>query len=84
MVVWCRALLARELGIRHVDTVCISSYDHDNQRELTVLKRAEGDGEGFIVIDDWLTPVVPRLRFAKCTLKRISSPSSLNRQAVRW
>ena len=38
--------------IRHVDTVCISSYDHDNQRELTVLKRAEGDGEGFIVIDD--------------------------------
>jgi len=26
------ALLARELGIRHVDTVCISSYDHDNQR----------------------------------------------------
>ncbi|EPL6456580.1 MULTISPECIES: xanthine phosphoribosyltransferase [Providencia] len=46
------ALLARELGIRHVDTVCISSYDHDNQRELTVIKRAEGDGEGFIVIDD--------------------------------
>lgn len=40
------------LGIRHVDTVCISSYDHDNQRELKVLKRAEGDGEGFIVIDD--------------------------------
>ncbi|EEB47823.1 xanthine phosphoribosyltransferase [Providencia alcalifaciens DSM 30120] len=46
------ALLARELGIRHVDTVCISSYDHDNQRELNVIKRAEGDGEGFIVIDD--------------------------------
>ena len=53
MAVWYRgALLARELGIRHVDTVCISSYDHDNQRELKVLKRAEGDGEGFIVIDD--------------------------------
>lgn len=46
------ALLARELGIRNVDTVCISSYDHDNQRELTVIKRAEGDGEGYIVIDD--------------------------------
>jgi hypothetical protein len=27
-------------------------HDHDNQRELKVLKRAEGDGEGFIVIDD--------------------------------
>ena len=60
------ALLARELGIRHVDTVCISSYDHDNQRELKVLKRAEGDGEGFIVIDDRWIPVVLRLRFVKC------------------
>lgn len=46
------SLLARELGIRYVDTVCISSYDHDNQRELKVLKRADGDGEGFIVVDD--------------------------------
>ena len=46
------ALLARELGIRHVDTVCISSYDHDHQRDLKILKKAEGDGEGFIVVDD--------------------------------
>ncbi|CAG9297287.1 xanthine phosphoribosyltransferase [Celerinatantimonas diazotrophica] len=46
------SVLARELGIRYVDTVCISSYDHDNQRELNVLKKAETDGEGFIVIDD--------------------------------
>ena len=46
------ALLARELNIRHVDTVCISSYDHDTQRELRVLKHAPGEGEGFIVIDD--------------------------------
>lgn len=46
------ALLARELGIRHVDTVCISSYDYDQKREKVVLKRAEGDGKGFIVVDD--------------------------------
>lgn len=46
------SLLARELNIRCVDTVCISSYDHDNQREMQVLKRAKGDGEGFIVVDD--------------------------------
>ncbi|WP_337264123.1 MULTISPECIES: xanthine phosphoribosyltransferase [unclassified Serratia (in: enterobacteria)] len=46
------SLLARELSIRYVDTVCISSYDHDSQREMKVLKRAEGDGEGFIVVDD--------------------------------
>ena len=78
------ALLARELGIRHVDTVCISSYDHDNQRELKVLKRAEGDGEGFIVIDDRWIPVVLRLRFVKCIQKRTLSPSSQNRLVVRW
>ncbi|WP_395479873.1 xanthine phosphoribosyltransferase [Candidatus Curculioniphilus buchneri] len=46
------SLLARELGIRHVDTVCIASYDHDNQRNLNVLKHAAGDGEGCIIIDD--------------------------------
>lgn len=46
------SLLARELGIRHVDTICISSYDHDNQRELKVIKCAKGDGDGFIVVDD--------------------------------
>jgi xanthine phosphoribosyltransferase len=78
------ALLARELGIRHVDTVCISSYDHDNQRELTVLKRAEGDGEGFIVIDDWWIPVVLRLLSAKCIRKHISSLSSRSLLAARW
>ncbi|MDD1783445.1 xanthine phosphoribosyltransferase [Enterovibrio sp. ZSDZ35] len=46
------AILARELGLRHVDTVCISSYDHDHQRDMQVLKKADGDGEGFIVVDD--------------------------------
>lgn len=47
------AVLARELGIRHVETVCIASYhDHVEQGELKVLHRASGDGEGFIVVDD--------------------------------
>ncbi len=78
------ALLARELGIRHVDTVCISSYDHDNQRELKVLKRAEGDGEGFIVIDDLVDTGVPRWLSAKCIQKRISSLSSRNRRVAHW
>ncbi len=45
-------ILARELGIRYIDTVCISSYDHTNQRNLTVLKGADTDGEGFLVVDD--------------------------------
>lgn len=46
------AILARELGIRYVDTVCISSYDHNHQRDMQVLKKAEGDGEGFLIVDD--------------------------------
>ncbi|CEO40058.1 xanthine phosphoribosyltransferase [Photobacterium kishitanii] len=46
------AILARELGIRHIDTVCIASYDHDHQRDMNVIKKADGDGEGFIVVDD--------------------------------
>ncbi|UJF18831.1 xanthine phosphoribosyltransferase [Vibrio sp. SS-MA-C1-2] len=46
------AILARELGIRYVDTVCIASYSHDEQHDLKVLKKVEGDGEGFLIIDD--------------------------------
>ncbi|WKE66355.1 xanthine phosphoribosyltransferase [Gallaecimonas kandeliae] len=48
-------VLARELGIHHIDTICISSYDHDQQRSLRVLKDADkgvGDGEGYLVVDD--------------------------------
>ncbi|MGL4735568.1 MAG: xanthine phosphoribosyltransferase [Enterovibrio sp.] len=46
------AILARELGLRYVDTVCISTYDHDHQREMRLLKKAEGDGAGFLIVDD--------------------------------
>lgn len=46
------AILARELGLRHVDTICISTYDHDIKREANIIKQAPGDGEGFIIIDD--------------------------------
>lgn len=46
------AILSRELGIRYVDTICISSYDHDHQREMKVLKTIEGDGTGMLIVDD--------------------------------
>ena len=48
------ALMARELGIRNVETLCISSYDHNSQRELVVVKAATtaGDGEGWLVVED--------------------------------
>lgn len=45
-------ILARELDIRLVDSLCIASYDHTRQGEATVLKGIDGDGEGFLLVDD--------------------------------
>lgn len=47
-------IIARELDIKLVETFCISSYDHQNQREAEVLKQPAGigDGAGWIVVDD--------------------------------
>lgn len=47
-------IIARELEVRTIDTLCISSYDHQNQRETQILKKADmaGDGSGWLVIDD--------------------------------
>ena len=46
------AVVARELEIRLIDTVCITSYDGREQGELTVLKSVQGDGEGWLIVDD--------------------------------
>ena len=45
-------IVARELDIRLIDTVCISSYDHESQRDPIVLKETHGTGAGWLVIDD--------------------------------
>ena len=46
------AILARELNIRMIDTVCISSYDHKDIRETRILKGIEHDGQGWLLVDD--------------------------------
>lgn len=46
------AIVARELDLRLIDTVCVASYDHTRQGPLTVLKRPAGDGTGALIIDD--------------------------------
>lgn len=48
------AVIARELDIRLVDTVCVVSYDWQKQEdgEANILKPVEGDGEGLLLIDD--------------------------------
>jgi xanthine phosphoribosyltransferase len=47
------AVVARELDIRLIDTLCIASYEHKEQGALTVLKECgAGDGEGWLIVDD--------------------------------
>ncbi|MBX6322475.1 MAG: xanthine phosphoribosyltransferase [Rhodospirillaceae bacterium] len=46
------AVIARELEVRLIDTVCIASYDDRVQGKANILKRVEGDGEGWLVVDD--------------------------------
>jgi xanthine phosphoribosyltransferase len=46
------AIVARELEIRLIDTICIASYDDRNQSDLTVLKEVPGDGTGWLIVDD--------------------------------
>jgi len=46
------AILARELEVRLVDTICIASYDWKSQGGISVLKGVEGDGEGWLIVDD--------------------------------
>lgn len=47
-------LVARELGIRLIDTVSVKSYDHQNQSAAEVLKLPEnvGTGQNCLIIDD--------------------------------
>ena len=46
-------IVARELGIRLVDTVCIAHYDEQNVlTEPKMMKMLAGDGTGCVVVDD--------------------------------
>ncbi len=46
-------IIARELDIHLIDTICISSYDwKDKKGETDILKGFDGDGEGWLLIDD--------------------------------
>jgi xanthine phosphoribosyltransferase len=54
------AIVARELGIRVIETVCVASYEHTTRSEVKLLKGAArdivalGDGEGsaVLIVDD--------------------------------
>ena len=52
------AVVARELGIRVVETVCVASYDYEKQGEIQVLKQIGATvlgttgGTGVLIVDD--------------------------------
>ena len=54
------AVVARELGIRIIETVCVASYNHIAQGELRMLKTVAaqvvdiggGAGQGVLIVDD--------------------------------
>jgi xanthine phosphoribosyltransferase len=57
------ALVARELDIRLIDTICVTSYDapqghaaaggpQQQQGKVEVLKGVNGQGDGYLLIDD--------------------------------
>jgi len=54
------AIVARELGIRVIDTVGVKSYDHQSQSEVRILKPVSEDilrlggegGQALLIVDD--------------------------------
>ena len=69
-------ILARELDIRLIETMCIVSYESesaDGQTEANVLKDSDliGDGSGWLIVDDLVdtgkTFDILRERFPKAT-----------------
>ncbi len=63
------AIIARELDIRLIDTICVASYEGQVQGEgVRVLKGVQGDGEGWLLVDD----LVDTGKTAKAVRERLS------------
>ncbi|MBM6551093.1 xanthine phosphoribosyltransferase [Marinomonas ostreistagni] len=84
------AILCREMDIRLIDTICVVSYDSTEeggtanvQGDLRILKGVEGDGEGYILIDDLvdtgktareIRKLLPKAHFATVYAKPAGKP----------
>jgi xanthine phosphoribosyltransferase len=77
------AIVARELDIRLIDTVCVASYDHTRQGPLTVLKPPAGNGVGALIVDDLVDTgstarlvrdLLPKAHFAAVYAKPAGKP----------
>ena len=83
------AIVARELGIRVIETVCVASYDYDKRGEVSVLK-AVGEtivgadyGARVLIVDDLVDTgatarvvreMLPRAHFASVYAKPAGRP----------
>ncbi|MFP4167683.1 MAG: xanthine phosphoribosyltransferase [Desulfonatronovibrionaceae bacterium] len=77
------AVVARELEIRFVDTICVSSYDWQNQGRLRVLKEVQNPDRRLLVVDDlvdtgstarMVRDMLPRAHFATVYAKPAGKP----------
>jgi len=77
------AVVARELEIRLIETICLASYDDRNQGTLEVLKSVPGDGQGWLIIDDLVDTgqtaqavrdLLPKAHFASVYAKPAGRP----------
>ena len=79
------AVIARELDVRLIDTICIVSYrDDHSQGSLEVLKSVEHDSEGWLLIDDLVDTgktarkvreLMPKAHFATVYAKPAGRPT---------
>ena len=83
------AVVARELGIRVIETICVASYDYDKQGTISILKdvseRIVGTdkGAGVLIIDDLVDTgatarvvreILPKAHFATVYAKPLGRP----------
>jgi xanthine phosphoribosyltransferase len=78
------AIIARELDIRLIDTVCMTSYTDDHaQGDIRLLKGVAGDGTGWLIIDDlvdtgrtakYVREMLPKAHFATIYAKPAGRP----------
>jgi len=83
------AILAREMDIRLIDTICVLSYGNSDSGEasvqgaIEVLKGVEGNGEGMILVDDLVDTgktarhvreMLPKAHFATIYAKPAGKP----------
>ncbi len=78
------AIIARELDVRLIDTICIVSYREDrSQQDPDILKDIAGNGQGWLIVDDLVDTgrtakvvrgILPRAHFATVYAKAAGRP----------